>query len=276
MLNPATQDRDYSVCRKIKPSLIEPDSNKGATAFAERVRQSRLECILGVSIGKSRATSEEDTVADYLRSFEAVHSVADYIAVNVSSPNTPGLRELQKAEQLKTLLRALQERNQTLASSNGTSVPLLVKLAPDLHQQDLELIVDVCKRRGVAGLIATNTTIERHGLRTAPAEVEACGAGGLSGAPLRERSTQMIANLYRLSAGSMRIIGVGGIFSASDAWEKICAGASLVQLYTGFIYQGPAVARDINDGLAQILKREGLESVDQAVGSRARELSIVS
>jgi dihydroorotate dehydrogenase len=250
-------------------------NNSGAVAFAERVGKQKPDCVLGVSIGKSRAASNEEAVSDYLKCFEIVYPVADYIAVNVSSPNTPGLRDLQKAEQLETLLRALQERNQELAveTSRTKTIPLLVKLAPDLSHQDIEQIVDVAKRTNVAGLIATNTTIERNGLKTPLAKVNDCGAGGLSGAPLRSRSTQIIANLYRLSSGAMTIIGVGGIFTAADAWEKICAGASLVQLYTGFIYQGPAIAREINDGLAEILKREGINSLDDAVGSRATELS---
>jgi dihydroorotate dehydrogenase len=250
-------------------------NNNGAVAFVERVRKQKPDCVLGVSIGKSRAAATEDTVADYLKCLETVYPVADYIAVNVSSPNTPGLRELQKAEQLETLLSALQARNRELAaeSSRPQIIPLLIKLAPDLTQQDMGLIVDVARSANIAGIIATNTTIERAGLQTPPAEVKACGAGGLSGAPLRSRSTQMIANLYRLSTGSMVIIGVGGIFTAEDAWEKICAGASLVQLYTGFIYQGPAIASQINDGLAEILKREGINSFDEAVGIRATELA---
>ena len=251
-------------------------NNHGATAFAARIRKHKPECVLGVSIGKSRSAPIEDAVPDYLKCFETVYPVADYIAVNVSSPNTPGLRELQKAELLETLLSALQERNRELAaaSSRPQIMPLLIKLAPDLKQKEMELIVDVARRENVAGIIATNTTIERAGLLTPPAEVKSCGAGGLSGAPLRSRSTQMIANLYRLSAGSLVIIGVGGIFTAEDAWEKICAGAGLVQLYTGFIYQGPAIARQINDGLAEILKREGINSFDEAVGSRAKELAL--
>jgi len=250
-------------------------NNDGAVAFGERVSRRRPDCVLGVSIGKSRAATVEEAVTDYLKCFEAVYSVADYVAVNVSSPNTPGLRDLQKAEPLETLLRALQERNRALAAANSklTTLPLLVKLAPDLDQRDLELIVDVAKRTEVAGIIATNTTVERQGLQTPPADVKACGEGGLSGAPLRSRSTQMIANLYRLSAGSLSIIGVGGVFTAEDAWEKICAGASLVQLYTGFIYQGPSIAREINDGLATIMKRAGVDSIDEAVGSRANTSS---
>jgi len=187
----------------------------------------------------------------------------------VSSPNTPGLRELQKAEHLVSLLKSLQARNQELAAQQQKSktVPLLVKLAPDLEQSELELIVDVSKACDVAGIIATNTTVLRNGLASPAHVIEACGAGGLSGAPLRRRSTEIIASLYRQSAGSMQIIGVGGIFSAEDAWEKICAGASLIQLYTGFIYEGPGIARAINRGLIEIIKREGLKSIDEAVGS---------
>jgi len=253
-------------------------NNDGAVAFAKRVRKHRPKCVLGVSIGKSRAVPIEEAVSDYLKCFETVYSVADYVAVNVSSPNTPGLRDLQRADQLETLLSALQGRNRELAalSSQSQLVPLLVKLAPDLDKRELEMIVDVARRANVSGIVATNTTIGREGLQTPPAEVKACGEGGLSGAPLRSRSTQMIANLYRLAAGSMVVIGVGGIFTAQDAWEKICAGASLVQLYTGFIYQGPSIAREINDGLAEILKREGFHALDEAVGSRARELAVAS
>jgi dihydroorotate dehydrogenase len=246
-------------------------NNDGAAAFATRVSKDRPNCVLGVSIGKSRVASSDEAVADYVKCFETVYSVADYVAVNVSSPNTPGLRDLQRAEQLETLLSALQQRNRELSEQRlrPQMMPVLVKLAPDLDQKELELIVDVAKRNHIAGIIATNTTIARDGLKTAPDKVEACGAGGLSGAPLRSRSTQMIANLFRLAGGSMKIIGVGGIFTAEDAWEKICAGASLVQLYTGFIYQGPAIAREINQGLAKILERQGFHAFDEAVGSRA-------
>jgi len=248
-------------------------NNDGAAAFFERVKKSKPRCILGVSIGKSRSAADEEAVADYVKCFETVYSIADYIAVNVSSPNTPGLRDLQKAEILRGLLEALQSSNRALTAVNKRArvLPLLVKLAPDLGPAELELIVDVAKGCDVDGLIATNTTISRDGLRTLTSEVEACGAGGLSGAPLKKRSTQIIASLYRQSAGALKIIGVGGIFSAADAWEKICAGASLVQLYTGFIYQGPRIAQDINRGLLELMKREGLNSLDEAVGSRAGE-----
>jgi len=250
-------------------------NNKGAVAFAQQLRTQRPNCVLGISIGKSKTTPIENAVEDYLRSFEIVYPVSDYIAVNVSSPNTPGLRELQRAEHLEALLRALQRRNVELSkqSSGARLTPLLVKLAPDLGPEDLGHIIDVVKSTGVAGLIATNTTTRREGLRTARDEIAACGEGGLSGMPLRRLSTNMIATLYNLTAGVVPIIGVGGIFTAEDAWEKICAGASLIQLYTGFIYEGPRIAQEINDGLLQILSREGFETLDEAVGSRAKEFA---
>jgi dihydroorotate dehydrogenase len=249
-------------------------NNDGAAAFARRVEQHRPECVLGVSIGKSKITPLEKATEDYLASFELVYKVADYVAVNVSSPNTPQLRELQQAEQLTALLSALQTRNRELQQryQRQSPMPLLVKLSPDLERGDLETIVEVVERLQIDGIIATNTTVSRDNLHTDAQRVAACGEGGLSGKPLRSRSTRMIAELYELTGGRIPLIGVGGIFTAEDAWEKITAGASLVQLYTGFIYQGPNIAREINRGLAAILAREGLISLDDAVGSRSKEL----
>ena len=243
-------------------------NNDGAAAFAARVKQQRPDCVLGVSIGKSKITPLENATEDYLKSFELVHDVADYIAVNVSSPNTPQLRELQQSDQLASLLSALQTRNRELPKP----LPLLVKLSPDLERHDLEMIVDVIKRLRIDGIIATNTTISRADLRTDPQRVAACGEGGLSGKPLAYRSTRMIADLYELTAGQIPLIGVGGIFNAADAWDKIAAGASLVQLYTGFIYEGPNIAQEINEGLAKILARAGFANLDAAVGCRSKEL----
>ena len=248
-------------------------NNEGAAALAARLAKGRPRCVLGVNIGKSRAVEVADATPDYLASFDLVRPHADYITINVSSPNTPHLRELQRAGALEALLRALQRRNDELAGRSGRRVPLLVKLAPDLQTGELEAIADVALRTGLQGVVATNTTTSRDGLRRTPAEyVAACGAGGLSGAPLRARSTRLVAELFRLTRGRLTIIGVGGIFDAADAWEKICAGAGLVQLYTGFIYEGIGVARRINDGLAELLRREGLRTLDQAVGCRADEI----
>ena len=284
-------------------------NNEGAAALAARIaREGKPDCVLGVNIGKSRAVAVEEAAADYLASFDLVRPFADYVAVNVSSPNTPGLRELQRADALESLLTTIQDRNREAhalaaggagaepsgaggdsadtggeaspvanggpsnAGGNVGPVPLLVKVAPDLAGGELEMIVDVALRAGIAGVIATNTTTARDGLRlTAPERVAACGAGGLSGGPLRARSTEVVASLYRLSRGRLTIVGVGGVFTARDAWEKICAGASLVQIYTGFVYQGAAAARDINDGLAELARRDGFGSLDAAVGCRAEE-----
>jgi dihydroorotate dehydrogenase len=249
-------------------------NNEGAAALARRIERGRPDCVLGVNIGKSRVVRVEDATADYLASFETVRAHADYVAINVSSPNTPGLRELQRADLLAALLGELQRRNRELSEREGREpVPLLLKIAPDLAAGELELIVDAARRAGVAAIIATNTTTAREGLRTDAARVESLGEGGLSGAPLRARSTQIVASLRRLTRGSPEIVGVGGVFSAEDAWEKICAGASLVQLYTGFIYEGAGVVRRINEGLAAILEREGFRTLDEAVGCRADELA---
>lgn len=250
-------------------------NNQGALAFAQRAAEHRTKCILGISIGKSKAAPLEEAVDDYLKCFEAVFPVADYVAVNVSSPNTPGLRELQKGEQLDELLSALKQRSHELAEKKGgdKTVPLLVKLAPDLEERELEIIVDVTRRKGIEGIIATNTTIERDGLISGRQLISSIGEGGLSGVPLRRRSTEVIAKLYKLTHGSIPLIGVGGIFNAEDAWEKICAGSSLIQLYTGFIYEGPRIVQRINDGLTAILAREGFRTLDEAVGCRSLELA---
>ena len=248
-------------------------NNDGAAAFARRVEHRRPDCVLGVSIGKSKITPLEKATEDYLASFELVYKVADYVAVNVSSPNTPQLRELQQSEQLASLLSALQTRRRELQERYRKQVPLLVKLSPDLDRGDLEMIVDVIERLQIDGIIATNTTVSRENLRTDAKRVQACGEGGLSGKPLSNRATSIIARLYELTRGRIPLIGVGGIFNAEDAWEKISAGASLVQLYTGFIYQGPYIAQQINEGLAKILAREGIASLDAAIGCRAKTLN---
>lgn len=239
-------------------------NNEGTAAAVERLKKSRPECVLGINIGKSKIVPNEAATEDYLKSFELAHPVADYIAVNVSSPNTPGLRELQKAEHLQELLATLQKKNVEMNAK-----PLLVKIAPDLTEGEIEAIVDISLRLNIAGIIATNTTIKRDNLQTDRKEIERIGAGGLSGKPVRESSNTVIKQIYRHSNGKLPIVGVGGIFTAADAFEKIRAGASLIQSYTGFVYQGITFARDINFGLAKILRDKGFESLDEAIGSGA-------
>lgn len=234
-------------------------NNQGTMRVVERLRKIDRNCVVGVNIGKNKDVPNEEAIANYLKSFDLVHGVADYVAVNISSPNTPNLRELQKAENLQELLRALQTRNRELVAK-----PLLVKIAPDLSEGEIESIVDICLRSEISGVIATNTTVQRDGLVS---NTENIGAGGLSGNPVRERSNEVIAKIYKYSGGKLPIIGVGGIFTAEDAFEKIAAGASLVQAYTGFIYGGAMFARDVNAGLVRIIKERGFKTLDEAVGS---------
>ncbi len=237
-------------------------NNKGAEAAAENLRGSQHRCIIGVNIGKNKDVPLEEAAENYLRCFEAVHGVADYVAVNISSPNTPGLRELQKGESFEELLQVLQTRNSELGAK-----PLLVKIAPDLGEAEIDAVADGCVRHNISGIIATNTTVGRGGLLTDSANVERIGAGGLSGKPVFEMSNRVIESLYKRTSGKMPIIGVGGIFTAEDAFKKIAAGASLVQAYTGFIYSGPSFAKNILEGLAGILKEKGFDSVSEAVGT---------
>lgn len=238
-------------------------NNDGAERITERLASIKRNCVVGVNIGRNKDVPNEEATANYLRSFDLVHPVADYIAVNISSPNTPNLRDLQRAESLDGLLSPMQKRNRELGRK-----PLLVKIAPDLTEAEIEACVDVCQRYEIDGIIATNTTITRDGLKTA--NVESTGAGGLSGKPLEKRSNEVISMIYKYSDGKLPIIGVGGIFTAEDAFAKIAAGASLLQAYTGFVYGGPSFPSDVNKGLFQILSDRGFSTLDEAVGSAAR------
>lgn len=245
-------------------------NNHGAETVAKRLTQIERKCVVGVNIGKNKTVPSEEAVENYLNSFDLVHRVADYIAINISSPNTPNLRELQKAENLEELLSALQKRNQEISGNSlkgGTQSlkPILVKIAPDLSESEIEAAVDICQRYEISGIIATNTTISREGLKTK--DPASFGAGGLSGKPLAKRSNEVISTIFRYSKGNLPIIGVGGIFTAEAAFEKISAGASLFQAYTGFIYGGPSFAQTVNEGLAELLKKKGFDGVDDAIGS---------
>lgn len=220
-------------------------NNIGVDVVAARLRhlRDREGVLIGGNIGKNKMTPNEDATSDYIKCFDALFDVVDYFVVNVSSPNTPGLRELQEKEPLKQLLATLQQRNQ----KGGKSRPILLKIAPDLTDEQLDDITEIVRETGIAGVIATNTTISREGLRT-PEPVRS-QTGGLSGKPLTRRSTEVIRYLHQRSGGAFPIIGVGGIHSPEDALEKLEAGASLVQLYTGFIYEGPGLIKRINKRL---------------------------
>src|SRR5690554_1372854 len=216
-------------------------NNQGVDVAATRLRyvKDRQHIIIGGNIGKNKATPNEDAVNDYVYCFDALFEVVDYFVVNVSSPNTPGLRDLQEKGPLMKILLALQARN----GKDGVSRPILLKIAPDLTDGQLDDIVELVLESGIAGVVATNTTISRDGLRSSPSLGRE--AGGLSGRPLRARATEVIRYLAAKSGGRFPIIGVGGIHSADDAVEKLEAGASLVQLYTGFVYEGPGLVKSI-------------------------------
>lgn len=220
-------------------------NNEGVEAAVKRLRKSRHQTLIGGNIGKNKDTPNEQAEADYRYCFDALYEVVDYFVVNVSSPNTPNLRELQDKEPLRRLLSALQELNTTKPATK----PILLKIAPDLTNAQLDDIIELVAETGIAGIIATNTTISREGLRTSKSTVSQIGAGGLSGRVLRDRATEVIRYLHTQSGGSFPIIGVGGIHSPEAALEKLDAGASLIQLYTGFIYEGPALVRDINKAI---------------------------
>ncbi len=231
---------------------------------------------LGINIGKNKDTTLADATSDYVFSLNLLHPWANFFVVNVSSPNTPGLRSLQNPKELEELLSALGRKNEELAAETaGVHKPkLFVKISPDETHGDET--VEIALRCGFSGIVATNTTRSRAGLTSLPSVPSdkpgrplAAADGGMSGAPLRAMSTEVVRRLYKAARGRLAIIGVGGIFTAEDAYEKILAGASLVEVYTGFIYQGMSVARDINLGLLELLKRDGFKSIQDAVGQKA-------
>ncbi|NYD21100.1 dihydroorotate dehydrogenase [Kineococcus aurantiacus] len=227
-------------------------NNDGAEVVAKRLRQYRAvpprhPVVVGVNIGKSKVVEEADAAEDYATSARLLAPYADYLVVNVSSPNTPGLRDLQAVEKLRPVLTAVREAADASAHRH---VPLLVKIAPDLSDDDVDAVADLAVDLGLDGIVATNTTISRDGLRSPAALVEAAGGGGLSGAPLKERSLQVLRRLSARTHGSLVLIGVGGVETAADVVERLEAGASLVQAYTAFIYEGPGWARRVLAELA--------------------------
>jgi dihydroorotate dehydrogenase len=238
-------------------------NNGGAAAAAERLRAPRTVAV-GVNIGKTKVVPEEAAVADYVASTEALGALADYFVVNVSSPNTPGLRSLQAVEKLAPLLSGVRQALDRAVP--GRRVPLLVKIAPDLADEDVDEVADLALRLGLDGIIATNTTIARGGLRTPEATVQAIGAGGLSGAPLKARALEVLRRLRQRVGDRLVLIAVGGIETADDAWARIRAGATLVQVYTGFVYGGPLTVARLHRGLARKVREAGLPSIAAAVG----------
>jgi dihydroorotate dehydrogenase len=207
-----------------------------------------------VNIGKSRAAPDADAAADYAASARAVAAVAGYVVVNVSSPNTPGLRDLQAADRLRPVLTAV--RAALDSSAGGRRVPLLVKIAPDLADADVDAVADLALELGLDGIIATNTTVSRDGLASPAAEVAAAGAGGLSGPPLRARALAVLTRLRERAGDRLVLIAAGGIETPDDAWERLRAGATLVQAYTGFVYGGPLWPRRMHAGLARRMKAD--------------------
>lgn len=233
-------------------------NNPGADVVADNLRDRRGDGVIGINLGKTKIVPLDGAVDDYRASARTLGDLADYVVVNVSSPNTPGLRDLQAVETLRPILAAVQEE---------TASPVLVKIAPDLSDDDVLAVADLAVERGLAGIVATNTTISRDGLSTPRSVVAKMGAGGISGAPVAERSLDVLRLLRERVGDQLVLIAVGGIETPKQAWERITAGATLLQGYTPLIYGGPDWIRDIHLGLAQQVRRHGLASIADAVGS---------
>jgi dihydroorotate dehydrogenase len=241
-------------------------NNCGSARAVARLQRPRR-TIVGVNIGKTKAVPDEQATADYVASARRVGPHADYLVVNVSSPNTPGLRDLQETAKLRPLLQAVREALNE--ASPARRVPLLVKISPDLANEDVDAIADLALDLGLDGIIATNTTIRRDGLRSEGGEIEACGAGGLSGPPLYERSKEVLSRLRARVGDRLVLISVGGIETAEQARERLQAGATLVQIYTAFIYEGPLLPSRLARGVSRRLADR--IPIDHAVGSRPVE-----
>lgn len=239
-------------------------NNEGLDVFVKRLTQRKEPGIVGANIGKNK--DSPDATADYVTGLSAVYPHADYVTMNISSPNTEGLRALQQRAALEALLEALQKTRAALHKKHDKHTPLLIKIAPDLGQKELADIVELTLAFGIDGLIISNTTIARPPSLASTHKAE---QGGLSGKPLLAPSTEVLKNCYRLSGGKLPLIGCGGIFSGADAYVKIRAGASLVQLYTALVYQGFSLVEEIKTGLAELLRRDGLTHISQAIGKDA-------
>jgi dihydroorotate dehydrogenase len=244
-------------------------NNIGAQGAAERLAKvAPRDIVLGINIGKSKITPVENAADDYRTSARLLSEFAGYVVINVSSPNTPGLRSLQAVEQLAVLVDTVRSAQVQARAER----PVLVKIAPDLADQDVVAVAEFALRAGLDGLIATNTTVAREGLglRTSSAELAQLGAGGISGPPLRARAQEVLRLLYEHTQQKIPLVAAGGIETADDAWQAVTAGATLVQLYTGLVFMGPLIARQINAGLAAKMQANQFVSWEQAVGSQAR------
>jgi len=248
-------------------------NNEGAAALAVkldrlRARGGRPKIPLGMNIGRTKIVESKDAVADFLSCFETLFPHGDFFTLNVSSPNTPNLRKLQEKSLLRELLSAVQEKNRQLsARGNVGSKPLFVKIAPDMEFSQVDEIIEVVQQVKLTGIVATNATaFMREGLKS-PNGPE---PGGLSGRPITAMVTKFISHIYEITQGRLPIIGVGGIFNADDAYDKIKAGANAVQIYTGWVFEGPGAVKRINQGLLRLLERDGLKHISQAVGRGVR------
>ncbi len=239
-------------------------NNHGAAAAAARMKARTGDAVVGSNIGKTKRVPDGSAVDDYIRSARLLAPVSDYLVVNVSSPNTPGLRDLQAVQTLRPLLTAVLRA----CTTDGSRPPVLVKIAPDLSDDDVDAVADLALELGLDGLIVANTTITRVGLTSGPAEVEAAGGGGLSGRPLKHRSLELLHRLYGRVGERLVLVSVGGVEDADDVYERLAAGATLVQAYTAMVYTGPAFASVINTDLANMLRRDGI-TAQQLIGRAA-------
>lgn len=248
-------------------------NNAGSAAVAARLaaRRAVFPTTLGVNIGKTKVVPEAEAAADYVTSTEALAPYADYLVVNVSSPNTPGLRDLQATEHLRPLLTAVREAADRTVTSRR--VPLLVKIAPDLADDDIDAVADLALELGLDGIIATNTTVAREGLGLSSDPALVAETGGLSGRPVRDRSLEVLRRLYARVGDRLTLVGVGGVTTAEDAWRRILAGATLVQGYTAFLYEGPCWTRTVHKGLAERLAASPYATLAEAVGADHRKVT---
>jgi dihydroorotate dehydrogenase len=251
-------------------------NNPGAEAFAQKLadwegRGQWPKHPVGINLGKSKVTPLEKAAEDYAHSFRLLRDYADFFVINVSSPNTPGLRQLQDKAALDEILAAVQEAQSAEPSVTRRRPVVMVKVAPDLSFEALDEVLEVAAARNISGIVATNTTVMRPQTDNARLQKIYAETGGLSGRPLRARSTEMIRHIFKQTRGRLPVVGVGGIFNANDAWQKMAAGASLVQIYTGLVFEGPGLPNKIVTGLIQRMRYEGINDPKEIVGSESKK-----